>query len=72
MIRRIYHDGPKISIRPERTADLMNKIEKKEYLFSNDTGDAVLTIYEVFPGVRLVYNSVHMDRLDMGGLRKEI
>ncbi len=46
----------------------MNKIEKKEYLFSNDTGDAVLTIYEVFPGVRLVYNSVHMDRLDMGGV----
>lgn len=50
----------------------MNKIEKKEYLFSNDTGDAVLTIYEVFPGVRLVYNSVHMTGLIWGVLRKEI
>lgn len=44
----------------------MDSLEKKEYFFSNDVGDASITVYEVFPGVQLVYNSVHMDRLDLG------
>ena len=34
--------------------------------YSNDVGDATLTDYELFPGVRLSYCSVHMDRLDIG------
>ncbi len=42
----------------------MQKIEKKEYTFSNDIGDATMTVYDVFPGVQLVYHSVHMDWLD--------
>ncbi len=40
-------------------------MEKKEYVFTNDIGDATMTIYEVFPGVQLVYHSVHMDELDL-------
>ena len=46
----------------------MQTIEKKEYRFSNDLGDAELTVYEVFPGVELVYSSVHMDRFDLGNV----
>lgn len=34
--------------------------------FSNDIGDAVMTVYTVFPGVQLIYNAVHMDRFDVG------
>ena len=34
--------------------------------YSNDVGDATLTDYDLFPGVRLSYCSVHMDRLDIG------
>lgn len=48
----------------------MDSIEKKEYYFSNDVGDAAITVYEVFPGVQLVYNSVHMDRFDLGFVTK--
>lgn len=40
----------------------------KHYRFSNDLGDAELTVYDVFPGVQLVYNSVHMDRFDLGSV----
>ncbi len=43
----------------------MNRIEKKEYYFSNDIGNAVMTVYEVFPGVQLAYHSVHMDKFDL-------
>lgn len=43
----------------------MNKIEKKEFNFSNDIGDATMTVYDVFPGVQLVYHSIHMDQLDL-------
>jgi len=46
----------------------MQTIEKKEFRFSNDLGDAELTMYEVFPGVELVYSSVHMDRFDPGNV----
>lgn len=40
--------------------------EKKVYRFSNDLGDAELAVYEVFPGVQLVYSSVHMDCFNLG------
>lgn len=46
----------------------MQSIEKKEYRFSNDLGDAELTVYEVLPGVQLVYCSVHMDQFDLGSV----
>lgn len=46
--------------------DSMDIIEKKEYSFSDDTGDVVLTVYTVFPGIKLIYNSVHIDHFDLG------
>lgn len=46
----------------------LQTIEKKEYRFTNDLGDAELTAYEVFPGVQLVYSSVHMDRFDLSNV----
>lgn len=44
----------------------MNSSNKEIRTFSNDTGDAVMTIYTVFPGVQVIYNAVHMDRFDVG------
>lgn len=44
----------------------MNVVEKREYSYSNYTGDAVMTVYKVFPGVELVYNSVHMNQFNRG------
>lgn len=39
--------------------------EKQLYTFSNETGDAELAVYTVFPGIQVIYNSVHMDRFDL-------
>lgn len=36
------------------------------YLFQNDKGDAKITVHTVFPGVELIYNSVHTDRFHLG------
>lgn len=44
----------------------MDIVEKKEYSFSGDTGDAVITVYTVFPGIELAYNSVHIDCFNLG------
>ena len=44
----------------------MEPVEKKEYFFSNETGDARLTVYSVLPGVEVAYHSVHMDQFDIG------
>lgn len=44
----------------------MGSTDKKEYFFSNETGDATLTVYDVLPGVQVAYHSVHMDQLDIG------
>lgn len=44
----------------------MNSTSKEIRTFSNNTGDAVMTIYTVFPGVQVIYNAVHMDRFDIG------
>ena len=46
----------------------METPNKKEYTFSNDTGDAALTVYEIIPGVQLVYSSVHMDSFDLSNV----
>ena len=45
---------------PARTAG------PRQYTFSNDTGDAQITVYQVFPGIELSYNAVHMDRFELG------
>ena len=44
----------------------MDVLKEKKYTFSNETGDAALTVYTVFPGVEVAYHSVHMDHFDIG------
>ena len=36
----------------------------REYFYENETGDAQIVVYELFPGVEVAYVSVHMDRFD--------
>ena len=38
----------------------------KEYSYSDDTGDAQAVVYHLFPGVEVVYISVHMETFDFG------
>ena len=40
--------------------------QPRQHTFSNDYGDAEVTVYQVFPGITLSYNAVHMDRFEMG------
>ena len=40
--------------------------QPRHYTFSNDTGDAEVTVHHVFPGISLSYNAVHMDRFELG------
>lgn len=37
-----------------------------EYSYSDDTGDAQAVVYHLFPGVEVVYISVHMETFDFG------
>lgn len=37
---------------------------KKEYFFNDETGDAKITVYKIFPGIEVAYISVHMDHFD--------
>lgn len=48
----------------------MDITEKKEYSFSGDAGDAVKTVYSVFPGIELVYNNVNVDHFVLGVRKK--
>lgn len=41
---------------------------KRECVYANDKGDAVVTLYDVFPGVQLAYHAVHMDKLEQGNV----
>ena len=34
------------------------------YQFRNETGEGVMTVYKVFPGVTLSYNDFHMEYYD--------
>ncbi|MBQ7849281.1 MAG: helix-turn-helix transcriptional regulator [Clostridia bacterium] len=38
-------------------------MNKQSCRFSNDTGDAKLTVYRVFPGAEITFHSIHMDEL---------
>lgn len=42
----------------------------EEYLFSDDTGDARIQVYHLFPGVEVAYTSVHMANFDFGLLEQ--
>ncbi len=43
-----------------------NETENLTYLLRNNKGDAKITVHTVFPGVELIYNSVHTDRFHIG------
>lgn len=34
--------------------------------FSDSTGNGILNIYNIFPGINIIFNSIHMDRMDIG------
>lgn len=40
-------------------------MDRKEYLFGNETGDGNITIYDVFPGVQLAYYNAHIEHLEV-------
>lgn len=44
----------------------MGTPEKKKLFFSNETGDAIVSVYTVLPGVDVAYHSVHMDQFNLG------
>ena len=46
--------------------------QKKEYAFTNETGDAKITVYCIFPGVEVAFVSVHMDHFDFEETEKEL
>ena len=43
-----------------------NMPEKNHIIYqaSNDTGDMILTEYQVFPGIKLIYQDIHMLRYE--------
>lgn len=48
--------GKKEDIKSDR-----KRVDCDVYQFRNETGDGMITIYEVFPGVTLAYNDFHMN-----------
>ena len=51
---------------------LKNEIPGRwEYLYENETGDARVVVYELFPGVEMAYASVHMDNFDFSETEKD-
>ena len=48
-----------------------NTREKTEYVFTDDTGDAQIIVYHVFPGVEVAYDSVHMGDFDFSLTEKK-
>ena len=45
--------------------EIIESSYKKEYFYSNETGDVTLTVYTIFSGIQVVYNSVHTDCFDL-------
>lgn len=43
-----------------------------EYFFSDETGDARIQVYHLYPGVEAAYVSVHMDQFDFGEIEREL
>lgn len=46
------------------TSKAIASSDKREYFFENETGDAHIVVYNVFPGVEVAFASVHMDQFD--------
>lgn len=45
--------------------------EIKEYFYTNQSGDAQITVYRVFPGIEIAYVSVHMMDFDFGLIEQD-
>ena len=45
--------------------NIISNVEKQIFL-NDDTGHAKMQVYQVFPGVELVYNSIHMGQCKLG------
>jgi len=45
--------------------------QKREYFFENETGDAHVAVYDIFPGVEVAFASVHMDQFDFTETEQE-
>ena len=43
---------------------------KREYFYENETGDAQIVVYDLFPGIEVAYASVHMDQFDFAETEK--
>lgn len=46
------------------TLEIRESQNKREYSFENETGDAKVVVYDLFPGIEASYASVHMDHFD--------
>lgn len=44
---------------------------KREYFYENETGDAQITVYELFPGIEAAYISIHMADFDFAEIENE-
>lgn len=44
---------------------------KKEYFFNDDTGDAYVEVYQLFPGVEVSFISIHMEHFDFSQIEKK-
>lgn len=40
------------------------------YSFQNENGDSQMVIYNVFPGIKLIYHAIHTDRSFLGSAKK--
>lgn len=47
-----------------------NEGHRREYFYENETGDARVIVYELFPGIEVAYASVHMDHFDFAEAEK--
>ena len=45
--------------------------DKTEYVYSDDTGDARIVVYHLFPGVEVAYISIHMEYFDFSLTEKK-
>lgn len=51
---------------------ISNKTENiTEYFYEDETGDARITVYHLFPGLNVSYVSTHTSRIDFSSLKKE-
>lgn len=55
--KKIYGSGVEIVSRSE---------DCTVYRIADDTGDVVMTCYQVFPGIELIYNDVHIEYCSIG------